>query len=107
MALGETLVIITGGIDLSVGSTMGVAGVVLGMAMSHGVSFWASAAAALVAGGAMGLVNGWLVSYLRLSAFVVTLGTLSIGRSLAPDCREAAISSDRAFMGAVSSSLLC
>ena len=83
MALGETLVIITGGIDLSVGSTMGVAGVVLGMAMSHGVSFWASAAAALVAGGAVGLVNGWLVSYLRLSAFVVTLGTLSIGRSLA------------------------
>ena len=42
MALGETLVIITGGIDLSVGSTMGVAGVVLGLAMSHGVSFWTS-----------------------------------------------------------------
>src|SRR5262245_19873246 len=45
MALGETLVIITGGIDLSVGSIMGVAGVVLGLAMSHGVSFWVSAAA--------------------------------------------------------------
>jgi ribose transport system permease protein len=83
MALGETLVIITGGIDLSVGSTMGVAGVVLGLAMSHGVSFWASAGAAILAGATMGLVNGWLVSYLRLSAFVVTLGTLSIGRSLA------------------------
>jgi ribose transport system permease protein len=83
MALGETLVIITGGIDLSVGSIMGVTGVVLGLAMSHGVSFWVSAAAALLAGALMGLVNGWLVSYVRLSAFVVTLGTLSIGRSLA------------------------
>ena len=83
MALGETLVIITGGIDLSVGSIMGVAGVVLGLLMFHGVSFWISAAAAIGAGAAFGLVNGWLVSYLRLSAFVVTLGTLSIGRSLA------------------------
>src|SRR5579859_4534486 len=83
MALGETLVIITGGIDLSVGSIMGVSGVVLGLLMSHGVSFWPSAAAAIGAGAAFGLVNGWLVSYLRLSAFVVTLGTLSIGRSLA------------------------
>ena len=83
LALVMTPVIITGGIDLSVGSTMGVAGVVLGLAMSHGVSFWTSAAAAILAGAAMGLVNGWLISYLRLSAFVVTLGTLSIGRSLA------------------------
>src|SRR5215469_15680066 len=83
MALGETLVIITGGIDLSVGSIMGVAGVVLGLMMFHGMSFWVSAAAAVAAGAAFGLVNGWLVSYLRLSAFVVTLGTLSIGRSLA------------------------
>jgi ribose transport system permease protein len=83
MALGETLVIITGGIDLSVGSIMGVSGVVLGLMMSHGVSFWISAAAAIGAGATFGLVNGWLVSYLRLSAFVVTLGTLSIGRSLA------------------------
>ena len=83
MALGETLVIITGGIDLSVGSIMGVAGVVLGLLMSHGVSFWLSGVAAIGAGAAFGLVNGWLISYLRLSAFVVTLGTLSIGRSLA------------------------
>ncbi|MGH7123626.1 MAG: ABC transporter permease [Stellaceae bacterium] len=83
MALGETLVIITGGIDLSVGSIMGVAGVVLGLSMAHGFSLWPSAGAAILAGAAMGLVNGGLISYLRLSAFVVTLGTLSIGRSLA------------------------
>ena len=83
MALGQTLVIITGGIDLSVGSTMGVAGVVLGLLMSHGFSFWTGAGAALLAAALFGLVNGVLISYVRLSAFVVTLGTLSAGRSLA------------------------
>jgi ribose transport system permease protein len=83
MALGQTLVIITGGIDLSVGSTMGVAGVVLGLLMSHGFSFWTGATAALVAAALFGLVNGLLISYVRLSSFVVTLGTLSAGRSLA------------------------
>jgi ribose transport system permease protein len=83
MALGQTLVIITGGIDLSVGSTMGVTGVVLGLLMFHGWALWSASLVALAAAALIGLVNGWLISYVRLSPFVVTLGTLSIGRSLA------------------------
>jgi ribose transport system permease protein len=84
MALGQTAVIITGGIDLGVGSVMGLCGIVLGLMMSgYGWGFWPSAAVALFVGALAGLANGALISYLNLSPFVVTLGMLSIGRSLA------------------------
>jgi ribose transport system permease protein len=87
MALGQTAVIVTGGIDLSVGSVMGLSGIVLGLAMTPdvgwGLGFWESAVIAVVAGALCGLINGVLIAYLGLSAFVVTLGMLSIARSLA------------------------
>src|SRR5262249_3810460 len=81
--LGQVAVIITGGIDLSVGSVLAVCGIVLGLLMSNDYSFWFAAIAAIGAGAACGAFNGYLISYLRLSPFVVTLGMLSIGRSLA------------------------
>jgi ribose transport system permease protein len=83
MALGQVAVMITGGIDLAVGSTLAVCGIVLGLLMSEGYSFWTAALAAIATGIAIGLVNGYLIAYWRLSPFVVTLGMLSIGRSLA------------------------
>src|SRR5215471_15369588 len=83
MALGQVAVIITGGIDLSVGSVLAVCGIVLGLLMSNDYPFWFSALAAILAGLACGAFNGYLISYLKLSPFVVTLGMLSIGRSLA------------------------
>src|SRR5215468_1553547 len=83
MALGQVAVIITGGIDLSVGSVLAVCGIVLGLLMNNDYSFWFAALATIFAGVACGLFNGYLISYLRLSPFVVTLGMLSIGRSLA------------------------
>ena len=83
MALGQTVVIITGGIDLAVGSIMGLVGVVFGLLMTAGYSFWFSSAVALIVAMAAGAINGYLIAYLRLSSFVVTLGTLSIARSLA------------------------
>ncbi|MEA2782023.1 MAG: ribose transport system permease protein [Rhodospirillaceae bacterium] len=83
IALGQVAVMITGGIDLSVGSVLAVCGIVLGLLMTHDYSFWFSACAAILTGIACGLFNGYLISYLRLSPFVVTLGMLSIGRSLA------------------------
>src|SRR5215813_6045963 len=83
MALGQVAVIITGGIDLSVGSVLAVCGIVLGLLMSNDYSFWLSAFVTILAGVACGGFNGYLISYLRLSPFVVTLGMLSIGRSLA------------------------
>jgi ribose transport system permease protein len=83
MALGQVAVMITGGIDLAVGSTLAVCGIVLGLMMENNFSFWTAAAAALASGILIGLVNGYLIAYLKLSPFVVTLGMLSIGRSLA------------------------
>jgi ribose transport system permease protein len=83
IALGQVAVMITGGIDLSVGSVLAVSGIVLGLFMTNDYSFWFSAIAAILTGLLCGLFNGYLISYLRLSPFVVTLGMLSIGRSLA------------------------
>jgi len=83
IALGQVTVMITGGIDLSVGSVLAVSGIVLGLVMSNDYSFWTGSLVAILAGVACGFFNGYLISYLRLSPFVVTLGMLSIGRSLA------------------------
>ena len=82
IALGQTAVIATGGIDLSVGSVMGLAGIVTGLVLGSGQPLFLAAAAGLSCALACGLVNGVLVGYLRLSPFVVTLGMLSIARSL-------------------------
>lgn len=81
-ALGVTTVIITGGIDLSVGSVMGLSAIILGITMNAGHSIWMGIGAALAAALVVGLVNGALVAYVRMPPFVVTLGMLVIARSL-------------------------
>jgi ribose transport system permease protein len=83
VALGMTAVIITGGIDLSVGSVVCLAGLILGVVMNAGFSVWAGIGAALAAALAAGAVNGLLIAYVGMPPFVVTLGTLAIARSLA------------------------
>jgi ribose transport system permease protein len=83
MALGMTTVIVTGGIDLSVGSVMGLAAIVAGLVLQDGGAWWLAMSAGLASGLAAGTVNGVLIAWLGLPPFVVTLGTLSIGRSLA------------------------
>jgi ribose transport system permease protein len=83
VALGMTAVIITGGIDLSVGSTIGISGIVLAVVMNAGYSIWAGIAMAIATSAAVGLVNGLLIAYLDMQPFVVTLGMLSVARSLA------------------------
>jgi ribose transport system permease protein len=83
MALGMTAVIVTGGIDLSVGSVMGLVAIVAGLVLQAHYPWWAAMAAGLAAGFACGAVNGGLVAYVGLPPFVVTLGMLSVARSLA------------------------
>jgi ribose transport system permease protein len=83
-AIGQTFVILVAGIDLSVGALTGVAGMVLGLALtSAGLPVPVAIVAALAVGGLMGLVNGLLVTVGRIAPFIVTLGMMSIGRSLA------------------------
>ena len=83
MALGMVAVIATGGIDLSVGSCMGLVAVVCGLVLQGGYPWWLAVLAGLAAGAAVGAINGILVAYVGLSSFVVTLGMLSVARSVA------------------------
>ncbi|MGH6944858.1 MAG: ABC transporter permease [Geminicoccaceae bacterium] len=83
MALGMTAVILTGGIDLSVGSIMGLVGVATGLVLQAGYPASVAILVGLITGALTGAVNGGLIAYLQLSPFVVTLGMLSIARSFA------------------------
>ncbi len=82
VAVGMTFVVLTGGIDLSVGSVAGMTGVIFGLAVQS-LSLPVAALLAILAGAGTGLFSGILVARFRLAAFVVTLGVMSIGRSLA------------------------
>ena len=83
IALGMTMVIITGGIDLSVGSVLCLCSMVLGVVMHAGYNIEIGIAAAVLSALAVGAFHGILIAYIGLPPFVVTLGTLSIARSLA------------------------
>jgi ribose transport system permease protein len=83
VAVGMTFVILSGGIDLSVGSIVALSGVVLGTSLAGGAPLPASVAAGIAAGAACGLANGALISWGRLPAFIVTLGMMSIARGAA------------------------
>jgi ribose transport system permease protein len=83
VALGMTLVIISGGIDLSVGPTAALAAVLSASLMVGGVPPFLAVVAGLALGALCGAVNGALVSFGGLQPFIVTLGTLSTYRALA------------------------
>ncbi len=84
VASGMTLVLIIGGIDLSVGSVLGLCGAALGVALVHWHwPFWAGALLALLLGLLVGLLNGILSVGLGIPSFIVTLGMLEIARGLA------------------------
>jgi ribose transport system permease protein len=83
MALGMTAVIATGGIDLSVGSIMGLTAVASGLVLEAHYPAWAAIIVGLLAGGITGLINGLIIAYGGISPFVTTLGMLSIARSIA------------------------
>lgn len=93
LAVGMLLVILNGGIDLSVGSTLGLAGVVAGFLM-QGVTLtwlgvvlyppvWVVAVLACMLGAAVGLINGVLIARFKVPAFVATLGVMYMARGLA------------------------
>ncbi|MBA2396655.1 MAG: ABC transporter permease [Ktedonobacteraceae bacterium] len=83
MALAMTLIIITGEIDLSVASVLGLSSVVLGATWRAGVPLWVGIIMVLILGVIAGLINGLLVTRLGLPSLVVTLGTLGLYRGLA------------------------
>ena len=80
VALGELFVILTAGIDLSVGSVIGFSGVIAGLSMAAGIPTPIALVLGLASGAALGLISGMLVAYVGITPFIVTLGMLSIAR---------------------------
>src|SRR5579859_2726165 len=89
LALALTPVILTGGIDLSVGSLLGLCAILFGKLWRDAhLPIWAAAAATLGIGGIGGLLNASLITLLRLPPLIVTLGTFSLFRGLAEAITE-------------------
>jgi fructose transport system permease protein len=83
VAIAQTLVILTAGIDLSVGAILVVASLVMGnLAVNLGVPVPLAIAAGMAIGAVMGWINGALVAFIKLPPFIVTLGTLSVFTAL-------------------------
>jgi ribose transport system permease protein len=83
LGIGMTFVVLTGGIDLSIASGTAAAGMILGITIEHGASWWLACLASLGFGTLLGLVNGLGIGILKIPFFVFTLGTLSIYQSIA------------------------
>jgi ribose transport system permease protein len=82
-AIGMTIIIISGGIDLSVGSTIALSGVVTALGIKSGMSPTMAVMAGIGMGILVGLVNGMVITSLRVVPFIATLGMLGIGRGVA------------------------
>jgi ribose/xylose/arabinose/galactoside ABC-type transport system permease subunit len=101
VAVGETIVIIAGGFDLSVGSVMAASGMAAGFLVTHGMPLPVAFAAGLSIGLIVGLANGAIISYARINPLIATLATLAIVRGLGyviSTGREIVISNE-AFLG--------
>lgn len=83
LAMGQFLVILTAGIDLSVGSILAASGMLCALSLAGGSGILFSVSASLALGSSLGFVNGILVSKGKIPPFIVTLGMLGIARSLA------------------------
>ena len=83
VALGMTLVMITGGIDLSVGAVIALTAVVVGMLIQAGLGAWPAAAIGLCLGALLGALNGFVITRVGLPPIIITLATLAIYRGVA------------------------
>ena len=83
LAMSQTVVIVSGGLDVSVGSTVGFATVATAMVAQSSGSAALAVLAGLVVGAACGLVNGIIITYGRVNAVIATLGTMAIFRGVA------------------------
>lgn len=88
MVIGTTMVLITGGIDLSIGSIEALAMVVAGALYMAGVDIWIAALAGLAVSAICGVINGLFIGKIGLMPFITTLGMMSIARGAAMICTE-------------------
>jgi ribose transport system permease protein len=83
MTVGCTILMASGEVDLSVGQVLGLSAAAMATLMRHGVPPWPSLLGALAIGAVMGVVNGLIVTKLRVNSLITTLGTLSVARGFA------------------------
>lgn len=83
IAMGMCLVIVCGEIDLSVGSIYGASAILAAVIMMEGAPIWIASLAGLAIGAAFGLLNGLLITYAKIPALIVTLGTMNAVRGVA------------------------
>lgn len=83
MAIAQTYLIVSGGMDISVGSVVALTNVVTAVMLEHSLGFWVSAPLAVLIGAGVGAVNALLVVVLAINPFIATLGTLSVFQGLA------------------------
>lgn len=81
VAIGMTMVLVSGGLDLSVGSIIGLAGIIIGLTFSQGFGTPTAMFTAVLCGLAVGAVNGLLIAVLRINPIIATLGMMGIARS--------------------------
>jgi ribose transport system permease protein len=82
-AIGMTMIIVSGGIDLSVGSAIALTGVVTAIGIRDGWGPLAAVLAGVIAGGIIGVVNGLAITRMKVIPFIATLGTLGVARGVA------------------------
>jgi ribose/xylose/arabinose/galactoside ABC-type transport system permease subunit len=83
LTMGQTIVLISGGIDLSVGSNVALSGVAAGLLFMHWVQLWIDCLVALTCSTVIGLINGVLVAQNRAHPFIITLGMLTLLEGIA------------------------
>jgi ribose transport system permease protein len=83
MAVAETLLVISGEIDISIGSVMASTSVLMGLLVAHGLNVWAAAVVGMIFAAAVGAINGIITVYFKINSLVTTLGTYSIFLGLA------------------------
>jgi ribose/xylose/arabinose/galactoside ABC-type transport system permease subunit len=82
LALGQAFVLLTGGIDLSTGSTVGMTGVLCAVMMQFGLPWPLASLIALASGAFLGLCNGAIIHYLKIPPFIVTFSTYGVATSV-------------------------
>lgn len=83
VTMGQTIALVSGGIDLSVGSNVAISGVVAGLMFQAGIPLWIDCLAALVCATLVGLINGVLIATNRAHPFIITLGMLTLLEGIA------------------------
>ncbi|AEE17480.1 ABC transporter permease [Treponema brennaborense] len=83
IGIGQSYVLITGNIDLSIGSVVGMSTMISATLMTKGVNPWVSVAITLVCCLLIGLINGYLVAGFKIPPFIATLGTMTVARGIA------------------------